>query len=146
MENEQKRSVTFNGIEYDFNSLSKEVQNMVLMYNTWDRELNDAAVNYIKIQYALKALTQEISKSLEKKEVNPEDSEKNIARYTGTVRWFNPAKGFGYITPDGFEEDLFVHFSEINMHGFKALRDGQKVSFIIQNINNGKQATDVKIL
>ena len=58
---------------------------------------------------------------------------------TGTVKWFNDAKGFGFITPDAGGEDLFAHFSSINMGGFKTLAEGQKVSYDVTMGNKGKQ-------
>jgi cold shock protein len=64
---------------------------------------------------------------------------------TGTVKWFNDSKGFGFITPDGGGEDLFAHFSAINMSGFKTLKEGQKVSFDITDGNKGKkQASNIQ--
>ncbi len=63
---------------------------------------------------------------------------------TGTVKWFNDSKGFGFITPDGGGEDLFAHFSEINMQGFKTLKEGQKVSFEIVDGKKGKQAAKIQ--
>ena len=48
---------------------------------------------------------------------------------TGTVKWFNDAKGYGFIKPDDGSEDLFAHFSAIQMEGFKTLKEGSKVSF-----------------
>jgi len=57
---------------------------------------------------------------------------------TGTVKWFNDAKGYGFITPDGGGEDLFAHFSAINASGFKTLKEGQKVTFDITDGNKGK--------
>jgi cold shock protein len=64
---------------------------------------------------------------------------------TGTVKWFNDAKGFGFITPDGGGEDLFAHFSALNMSGFKSLKEGQKVTFDITDGNKGKkQASNIQ--
>ncbi len=63
---------------------------------------------------------------------------------TGTVKWFNDSKGFGFITPDGGGEDLFAHFSEINMQGFKTLKEGQKVSLEIVDGKKGKQAAKIQ--
>ncbi|MBP5314061.1 MAG: cold-shock protein [Eggerthellaceae bacterium] len=62
----------------------------------------------------------------------------------GTVKWFNPEKGYGFISQEG-GEDLFVHFSEIKMEGFKTLEEGQKVSFEVTTGQNGKlQASNVQ--
>lgn len=64
---------------------------------------------------------------------------------TGTVKWFNDAKGFGFITPDNGGEDLFAHFSAISMQGFKTLKEGQKVSFEVTAGNKGKkQASNIQ--
>jgi CspA family cold shock protein len=63
---------------------------------------------------------------------------------TGTVKWFNDSKGYGFITPDDGGEDLFAHFSAINMPGFKTLKEGQKVSFEITQGQKGKQAANIQ--
>jgi len=65
------------------------------------------------------------------------------AKITGTVKWFNDAKGFGFITPDDGGEDLFAHFSSIQMNGFKTLKEGQKVTFEIAQGPKGKQALNI---
>lgn len=62
----------------------------------------------------------------------------------GVVKWFNDAKGFGFITPDEGGEDLFAHFSAIEMKGFKSLKEGQKVTFEVVMGPKGKQATHIK--
>ena len=62
----------------------------------------------------------------------------------GTVKWFNDAKGYGFITPDDGSEDLFAHFSAIQMNGFKTLKEGQKVSFEVTQGPKGKQASNIQ--
>jgi cold shock protein len=63
---------------------------------------------------------------------------------TGTVKWFNDAKGFGFITPDAGGEDLFAHFSEIQSNGFKSLAEGQRVTYDEKMGPKGKQASNIK--
>lgn len=65
---------------------------------------------------------------------------------TGVVKWFNDAKGFGFITPEGGGEDLFAHFKEIQGTGFKTLKEGQRVQYIAARGQKGMQATQIKPL
>lgn len=61
----------------------------------------------------------------------------------GTVKWFNNAKGFGFIAPEGGGEDVFVHFSAIQVDGFKSLDEGQRVKFEVVRGAKGLQAANV---
>jgi len=65
---------------------------------------------------------------------------------TGTVKWFNPDKGFGFITPDDGGKDLFVHHSEIQGGGFKTLNEGQKVEYEVGQGQKGPCANKVVAL
>ena len=65
---------------------------------------------------------------------------------TGTVKWFNDAKGFGFITQDGGGDDLFVHFRSIETSGFKSLQEGQKVSYVAVKGQKGMQADQVQVI
>lgn len=66
-------------------------------------------------------------------------------RQSGTVKWFNDSKGFGFITPEA-GEDLFVHFRAIQSDGFKTLKEGQKVSFVVARGQKGMQAEEVQVI
>ena len=62
----------------------------------------------------------------------------------GTVKWFNDAKGFGFITPDDGSEDLFAHFSSITGDGYKSLKEGQRVTFEVTDGPKCKQASNIQ--
>jgi cold shock protein len=62
---------------------------------------------------------------------------------TGTVKWFNPSRGFGFITPDDGSPDVFAHFSSIDGPGYRELAEGQKVDFMVEQSPKGPQATRI---
>ncbi|MBA1444028.1 MAG: cold shock domain-containing protein CspD [gamma proteobacterium endosymbiont of Lamellibrachia anaximandri] len=63
---------------------------------------------------------------------------------TGVVKWFNNAKGYGFVTPDSGEQDVFVHFSSIEMDGYKTLKEGQQVQFEINQGPKGLHAVNIQ--
>ena len=65
---------------------------------------------------------------------------------TGTVKWFNNAKGYGFVTPDQGEQDVFIHFSAIEMEGYKTLKEGQKVQFELEEGPKGLHASNLHAL
>ncbi|AGI31814.1 TPA: cold-shock protein [Mannheimia haemolytica] len=70
-----------------------------------------------------------------------------MSAITGTVKWFNATKGFGFITPDQGGKDVFVHFSAIEANGgYRTLEDGAKVQFEIQDSERGASAVNVKTI
>ncbi|AAF96830.1 TPA: cold-shock protein [Vibrio cholerae] len=67
-------------------------------------------------------------------------------KMTGSVKWFNETKGFGFLTQDNGGNDVFVHFNSIQSEGFKTLAEGQRVSFIVEQGKKGPQASNVVAL
>ncbi len=67
----------------------------------------------------------------------------NMTTQTGTVKWFNEGKGFGFIAPDDGGKDLFAHFSEIQGSGFKTLMEAQRVEFEVTQGQKGPQASKI---
>ena len=65
-------------------------------------------------------------------------------RVTGTVKWFNASKGYGFIAQEG-ESDVFVHHTSIQMEGYRKLEEGQQVTFEIDVTSKGRQATNVQV-
>jgi Cold shock proteins len=64
---------------------------------------------------------------------------------TGTVKWFNAEKGFGFIVPDDGSQDLFAHYSAIEASGYRSLEEGQKVTFEVAQGPKGPQAASIKV-
>jgi cold shock protein len=97
----------------------------------WDKRLQRLSTSQEGLQHGSTAIRVARERALQ-------GAERQAGMAEGTVKWFNPDKGYGFISrEDG--EDLFVHFSEITMDGFKTLDEGQAVSFDVTVGNNGKQ-------
>jgi len=64
---------------------------------------------------------------------------------TGTVKWFNDAKGFGFITPEDGSADVFAHFSAIASEGFRSLAEGQQVTYDVESGPKGPQAANIQV-
>ena len=69
--------------------------------------------------------------------------ENTIGAVTGTVKWFNNAKGYGFIVADGSDDDMFAHYSAITMEGYKTLKAGQAVTFDTKAVENGIHAINI---
>lgn len=65
---------------------------------------------------------------------------------TGTVKWFNADKGFGFIAPDDGSADVFAHFSAINSNGYRSLDEGDKVEYDVEQGPKGLQASNISVL
>jgi cold shock protein len=65
---------------------------------------------------------------------------------TGTVKWFNSEKGFGFIAPDGGGEDVFAHFSNIAASGYRSLQENDKVEFEVGEGRKGPQAENIRVI
>lgn len=158
MTQELTPKVTIEGKEYVYTELPPDIQNMVSLYNSWNAELVQKRSEVIKIECALRCVSQDIVNGMkpinstveipvqEPKPVIPIQLKRN--EYLGTVKWFNDAKGFGFISPDDESiEDIYVHFSALNAPGFKTVREGQRVKFEIEfKSGKGRQAYNVSLV
>lgn len=155
----QNPKITILGKEHMFKDLPEDVQKMVTLYNAWNVDLAKQQTEVMKLELAIRGVTQDIMRAMsettgEAVKLEVVDPKKNAVvdaveiegkLHTGTVKWFNDAKGMGYIEPDDKTEgDLFVHFSQL-MSGtpFKTLEAGERVSFYIRSDSKGKQAVTV---
>ncbi len=82
--------------------------------------------------------------AIEPQAVTKEEFPKNKDTVTGTVKWFNNAKGFGFITPEDGGEDIFAHFSTIQMEGYRSLTAGQEVTYVVQQGPKGLHAENIE--
>lgn len=69
-----------------------------------------------------------------------------MSSQTGVVKWFNDAKGFGFIKPDAGGDDVFAHFQDIQSNGFRSLAENQRVSFDMGHGPKGEKATNIKVI
>jgi CspA family cold shock protein len=70
----------------------------------------------------------------------------NMEKETGTVKWFNERRGYGFISRESGDGDIFVHYNEINGEGFKTLNEGDHVEFVVTQGRKGPAASDVSVL
>lgn len=74
------------------------------------------------------------------------DSTTQTGKHRGTVKWFNNAKGYGFIVADEDNNDLFTHYSSINMEGYKTLKSGQLVNFDTKQVDGGVHAINISLV
>jgi CspA family cold shock protein len=95
------------------------------------------------VGHILRSLKNILFKKSERHNLWPLIGRRSTKVSTGTVKWFNGNKGFGFITPDGASEDLFVHHSEIKTTGYASLEEGQRVQFEVGQGKKGPCAVNV---
>lgn len=141
----QNPKITILDKEYFFKDLPINVQKMVSLYNAWNVELAKQQAETMKLELAMRGVTQDIIAAMT--EIKPEDVPQNIARYNGIVKWYNDTKGFGFLLPDGSEQQIYVHYDDIEgddkLKSFKTLREGQRVSFLIEGEDRAKNVKTI---
>ena len=156
----QNPKITILGKEHFFKDLPEDVQKMVALYNAWQTELAKQQAEVMKLELAVRGVSQDIMKAMsetvgEPLNTAPAKSEENVMEVitvkakqcTGTVEWYNDAKGYGFIKPDDSSESIYVHFSDIiSDSAFRTLKDGQRVSYYVRSDAKGNKAVDVSEL
>ncbi len=141
-ENNQNPKITILDKEYFFKSLPENIQKMISLFNAWKIELTKIQTESMKLELAIRGVTQDIFDTMKDIEVEKVD---NVAYYTGVVKSYNDSKGFGISSIDGNDDDVILKYEDIDdPDSFKTLTEGNKIKFLIEKKNDKLYAKKIQ--